>query len=310
MIKIDVGEERADVGIALSAWPYSRWIAALARQSLIAEVELTPKPGLVDRRGSGAHTDLSLATMKQSASAIEPYFREMAEASQDNYPCSDLRQLLGILGRNAELAMLKATGGSNAHKGSIWTLGLLISAAAMLESLSPSASHIALRAREIALLEDRAMPYLVTNGEAVLKRYGVTGARGEARDGFPHIVHLALPMLRRERSRGMQEEVARLNTLLVIMSKLDDTCLLHRGGERALTAAKRGAISVLEAGGVATELGSQNLSLLDGRLLEMKISPGGSADLLAATLFLDAVERNQPQILTTPDWWRFASGNN
>src|SRR5580700_11024925 len=94
----------------------SRLLASLASQSLIAEAELTPKPGLVDRRGSGAHSDLSLAIMRCSALAIEPYFCQMAAVSQGSYPSQALRERLARIGRNAERAMLRATGGSNSHK--------------------------------------------------------------------------------------------------------------------------------------------------------------------------------------------------
>src|ERR1700678_2718138 len=103
-----------------SSWPLSNhpveavWIAALGRQALIAEAELTPKPGLVDRRGGGAHTDLSLAIMKRSALAIEPYFSEMAFLSIGSQPSQSLRERLAEVGRDAERAMLCATGGSNA----------------------------------------------------------------------------------------------------------------------------------------------------------------------------------------------------
>ena len=64
----------------------SNGLASLAREALIAEAELTPKPALVDRRGSGAHHDLSLALMRQSATAIEPYFAAMASCSQGPRP--------------------------------------------------------------------------------------------------------------------------------------------------------------------------------------------------------------------------------
>ena len=104
-------------------------IAALARQALIAEAELTPKPGLVDRRGAGAHTDLSLAVMRCSALAIEPYFREMALIAGATHPSQVLRERLAVIGRSAEHAMVKATGGANSHKGAIWVLGLLSAAA-------------------------------------------------------------------------------------------------------------------------------------------------------------------------------------
>src|SRR5271170_5033280 len=209
--------------------PPAVWLASLACQALIAEAELTPKPGLVDRRGSGAHADLSLAIMKRSALTIEPYLFEMALISGGNYPSQPLREQLAVIGREAEHAMLKATSGSNAHKGAIWILGLLASAAAMRAADQALASTIAEAAKRIASFEDRATPRLVSHGDLVARRYGVAGARGEALRGFPHVVDIGLPILHSRRAGGATETVARLDTLLGIMSCLDDTCLLYRG---------------------------------------------------------------------------------
>src|SRR3981189_2276159 len=86
-------------------------LADLARQALIAEAELTPKPGLVDRRGAGAHIDLSLAIMARSALAIESYVCQMAFVSHRSHPSQLLRERLAVIGRDAECAMLKATSG-------------------------------------------------------------------------------------------------------------------------------------------------------------------------------------------------------
>src|ERR1700723_2356065 len=97
-------------------------LGSLARQALVAEAELTPKPGLVDRRGSGAHTDLSLDVMRLSALTIEPFISGMALHSANERPSVRLRATLGRIGRVAESAMLRATNGSNTHKGAIWTL--------------------------------------------------------------------------------------------------------------------------------------------------------------------------------------------
>ena len=282
--------------ILTDAQARSARLAALGRQALIAEAELTPKPGLVDRRGSGTHSDLSLAIMKCSAFAIEPYFREMAAVSQGSYPCQALREQLALIGRNAERAMLKATGGSNSHKGAIWILGLLISAAALLDEDEASPSVVAATAKQIASFEDRALPRLVSHGDVVAKQYGASGARGEALRGFPHVVDVALPMLHSRRAVGTLESVARLDTLLSVMSRLDDTCLLYRGGEEALVTAKEGASAVMDAGGSGTPIGKQQLKCLDHQLLKMGVSPGGSGDLLAATLLLDAIERRQDEV--------------
>jgi triphosphoribosyl-dephospho-CoA synthase len=274
----------------------ARRIARLAREALVAEAELTPKPGLVDRRGNGAHTDLSLGIMRRSALAIEPHFQRMATVSIAAQPSQSLREELALIGRQAERAMLEATSGSNAHKGAIWALGLLVSASAIRDNGDARSCAIATTAKEIASFEDRAIPRLVSHGDAVARRYGVVGARGEALCGFPHVIGVALPTLRRKRQDGATEEVARLDALLSIMSRLDDTCLLYRGGETALAAAKDGAAAVEAVGGVGTARGRQLLWTLDRRLLELNASPGGSADLLAAALFLDAVERRRDAV--------------
>ena len=274
----------------------ARWLARLARQALIAEAELTPKPGLVDRRGNGAHTDLSLALLRRSASAIEPYFHEMAAVSQGSHPCQFIRERLAVIGRRAECAMFDATGGSNAHKGAIWALGLLVAALAMHDRGAATASTAVATAAEVASFEDRAIPRLVSHGDAVARRYGVVGARGEAQCGFPHVMNVGLPMLRSRRRTGAPEEVARLDALLAIMSRLDDTCLLYRGGAEALATAKEGALAVEIAGGSGSVSGREKLRSLDRRLLALNVSPGGSADLLAAALFLDAVEYGQDDV--------------
>jgi triphosphoribosyl-dephospho-CoA synthase len=286
------------------------WMASLARQALIAEAELTPKPGLVDRRGAGAHSDLSLTIMRLSAKAIEPYFREMALISAGVRPTQRIREQLAAIGRNAERAMFRATGGSNAHKGAIWVLGLLISAAAMQSDEKRTASEVAATARAIASFEDRAAPRLLSHGDVVVKRYGASGARGEAVQGFPHVVDVGLPTLRLRRSRGATEHVARLDTLLSIMARLDDTCLLYRGGTYALITAKKNALAVERAGGVGTQVGSQHLTFLDRQLLDLKVSPGGSADLLAATIFLDALERKQSEVGADESWPEDSHGAN
>ena len=74
---------------------------------------------------------------------------------------------------------------------------------------------------------------------------------------------------------------------MAIMARLDDTCVLHRGGWPALRAAQSGAYRVLAVGGTATAAGRGALLALDAELLRRYASPGGCADLLGACLFLD-----------------------
>jgi triphosphoribosyl-dephospho-CoA synthase len=267
-------------------------LARLAVRSLIEEVELTPKPALVDGRGPGAHTDLSLALMRRSAHCLYPHFERMALASFQRHPSLSLREELGVLGRSAERSMLLATAGVNTHRGAIWALGLLVSAAAM--GPASAAAAVANQARRLACLPDRNASRLESNGSRVIRRYHVSGARGEAQAGFPHVIAIGMPVLSRSRQRGVAETNARLDALLAIMQSLDDTCLLHRGGPAALRTARDGAAAVLAVGGAATAQGRQRLRQLDRDLVALNASPGGSADLFAATLFLDLLTNSPP----------------
>ena len=269
-------------------------LAELARQALVAEAELTPKPGLVDRRGAGAHSDLSLDLMRQSAAAIAPYFEAMGDSAQSMPFDRGLRTEVAAIGRAAESAMLQATNGSNAHKGAIWILGLLVTAASRGIDLIPAA--IAQDAAFLARLPDRAQPQLLSHGEMVRARYGATGARGEAFAGFPHVLHVGLPTLRAERNRARTETNSRLWALLNIMARLEDTCVLYRGGAEGLAIVQKGASDALLAGGPGSVAGELAMLRLDQELLIRNISPGGAADLLAATLFLDALEQGQNAI--------------
>ena len=261
-------------------------LADLAVRALIAEALLTPKPALVDQRGPGAHRDLDLARLLRSAYALRGSFRTMALRAQARAPGLSLREELGAAGRGAEQSMLEATGGSNAHRGAIWVLGLLIAALAGTAAGTPLARIGAIAAR-LARLPDRHAPRSPSNGSRVCRRYGVRGARGEAERGFPHVLRVGLPMLRERRRQGGDEGSARLDALMAIMMSLNDTCLLHRGGLLALKTAQAGATVVVAAGGTATARGWRLLQQLDRDLIALNASPGGSADLLAATLFLD-----------------------
>jgi triphosphoribosyl-dephospho-CoA synthase len=259
-------------------------LATLAVQALIAEVTLTPKPGLVDLRGRGAHRDLDWALMCDSASALHPSFQAMALAAAAIKDPQALREELGRIGREGEAAMLRTTAGVNTHRGAIWSLGLLVAAA----QDGGTAASIAARAGAIARRTDRHAPAVTgNNGEAACLAYGVGGARGQAMAGFPHVVGIALPCLRAARLRGADEDHARLDALLAVIAQLDDTCILSRGGMPALRAMQRGARAVLQANDPARR--ESLLRELELRALTLGVSPGGGADLLAAALFLDSL---------------------
>ena len=266
----------------------AEWLARTATQCLSDEARLSPKPGLVDSRGNGAHHDLTLALMEQSAHSLTPTFQALALQSWLRPADIALRQTIGRLGREGEQAMMAATGGVNTHRGAIWALGLLVSAVAMLggEATVPA---VAATAAALAKLPDDAAPKVFSKGLRATHRYRVPGAREEAQQAFPHVLQYALPQLRLSRRNGGSESHARIDALMAIMTSLTDTCVLSRAGMEGLKTMQRGARAVLSAGGSATPKGQQALGVLDRQMLALNASPGGAADLLAATLFLDRI---------------------
>jgi triphosphoribosyl-dephospho-CoA synthase len=267
-------------------------LADLAVDALIDEADLSPKPALVDRRSSGAHTDLHLGLMHASAISLWPAFKQMAEAANAVGEINALlRETIGRLGREGEASMMRTTNGVNTHRGAIWALGLLVTAAALdPNDLSPEG--LCRRAGHLALIEDRhqAANQSQSHGQTVARKYGATGAREQARTGFPAVTQTGLPQLIRSRAAGHGEQNARLDALLAIMTTLSDTCVLYRAGEEGLHAMQHGAQRVLDAGGSATLSGRRALNQLDQQLLSLNASPGGAADLLAACLFIDRLE--------------------
>lgn len=290
----NLSEQRHFIANAVSHRPRQpQWRAAqladLAVDALIAEALLTPKPALVDLRGSGAHHDLDLTRLLRSARSLHGTFLQMAAFAAGHEADQTLRERLALIGRTGECDMLAATGGSNAHRGAIWVVGLLVAVRAM-SGAAADARAVAAQAGRIAVMSDRFAPAQNSHGARACRRYGVVGARGEACAGFPHVVDVGLPALWAARAKGVEETCARLDALMAIMARLDDTCLLHRGGLPALVAAQRGARAVLAAGGSSSAAGRHALLRLDADLMARNASPGGCADLLAACLFLDRSE--------------------
>lgn len=252
-------------------------IARLAVQSLLCEVYATPKPGLVDQNGSGSHRDMDLFTFLSSAAALWPYFRQCAAIGLDGGTPEGVFSRLREAGKTAEKRMLRATGGINTHKGAIFTLGLLSGAAGMLspENWKPEAlcGLCAQMTRGLTQRELDKNEAPRTAGERIFQEYGIAGARGQAEAGFPGAL-TGLHSLEAALAEGCSFNDALCKSLLAIMAATPDTNLIHRGGMEA----QQWVWEILKTdpspGSLCPEFERRNLS------------PGGSADLLAAACFL------------------------
>ena len=265
----------------------SQAIATRASAALLAELATYPKPGLVSLVDSGSHDDMDAGTFRRSVAAIAPFFARLAEAGASGAPLGTLR----AIGLGAEAEMFAATGGINTHRGAIFALGLLAAAAGA-------------RARDlVGYVRETWGDHLAgerlgdgTHGARAMRRFGVGGARGEAAAGFPGAVEIGLPALREGRSISQSGEgfdaTARVHAFFALLAELDDTNLLHRGGAEGLAYAQASAKAFLDAGGIGAPDWRARAIAVHHAFVARRLSPGGSADLLAVTLFLDAAERD------------------
>ena len=269
-------------------------VAATAAAAMLAELETWPKPGLVSHVDSGSHADMDAGTFKASTMAITPFYGHLTIAGAAGSGMDKLR----AIGVAAERAMLAATGGVNTHRGAIFSLGLLCAAAgATWSGTTRTGSHW--RASVLgATVRQRWGPAILrgpiplrSHGTDALRRFGAGGARAQAAAGFPHALEVGLPALRLGRRLAPEDpEAARVQGFFAILASMEDTNLLYRGGAAGLRFAQEQAAGFLKQGGVEQAQWRERAAAVHRSFVARRLSPGGCADLLAITLFLDALD--------------------
>ena len=288
-------------------------MGALAERALLAELNAPLKPGLVGPDSNGAHSDMDYKLMLASIHALRPYWARMAEAAG-----ADQLRSLGIA---AEEAMLAATGGVNTHRGAIFALGLALNAAFLastrpgqdsefLNSADPSdprdtqlpenqhliqidVSKIAYNVLNNSLKHNELHNTPLSHGQEATNKFGVKGARQMALEGYKQLFEDWLPYYRSLNQNKFQIQ----KTLLRIMSTLDDTCIIHRVGyERAQRVKAEAARIAGQAGNDNDAMPGANNSFKPDAIRQLcaqyaaeGISPGGAADMLALTIFINSI---------------------
>ena len=300
-------------------------IAHLATQALQAELDTTPKPGLVDKENNGAHRDMDHALMQLSINTLHPYFVRLALLGfADTLPSHTVIRDAGI---EAEKAMLAATNGVNTHKGALFSMGLAVVAAAYEEKKAAANKGEREKEREEGCLSSLQLTIkalaasfpdtsgthgskakLLSNGTTTIK-----GALDNAREGYEKLFAEWLPFYNERRKN--HDAHALHKTLLRIMCDLDDTNVIYRTNvataeevkqeARALLASfeeayaaqdKEKCASAIEekcASAIEEKCASAELLALkdmDRRYTARNISPGGAADMLSLTVFIGSIQ--------------------
>lgn len=271
-------------------------IAHLATQALQAELDTTPKPGLVDKDNNGAHRDMDYALMQRSIDTLHPYFVKLALLGcADALPTHTSIRDIGI---EAEKAMLSATNGVNTHKGALFSMGLAVVAAAHEERKIAANEEQILKERNggedvlVSLqttIKALAASFPDTNGthgsKAKLLSKGTTAIKGaldNAREGYEMLFAEWLPFYIERRKEHDAHTLHK--TLLRIMCDLDDTNVIYRTDLAAAEEVKQEARALLD------NFSETALKDMDRHYTTRNISPGGAADMLSLTIFIGSIQ--------------------
>lgn len=278
----------------------SNHIGQLMQKALFYEVNTSLKPGLVDRLHNGSHKDMCLSTFINSAYSITDYFCQCVkeglscDCSKKELPL--LFQKLRGIGKQAEKNMLFATQGINTHKGIVFSGGILCAAIGYYISTNSkdiSSENLLSSLSEICrcMLPELLNDYLVltpdttkTNGEKLYQEYKITGIRGEAKEGFPHLFNVGFPLFQAVLKKGFSLWQAGLITLLHYIAYTEDTNLIIRSDYQLACKIQKDLQQFLAHATYEEQLSI--LPKLDAFFISRNISPGGSADMLALTYFL------------------------
>lgn len=271
-------------------------IAHLATQALQAELDTTPKPGLVDKDNNGAHRDMDYALMQRSIDTLHPYFVKLALLGcADALPTHTSIRDIGI---EAEKAMLSATNGVNTHKGALFSMGLAVVAAAHEERKIAANEEQILKERNggedvlVSLqttIKALAASFPDTNGthgsKAKLLSKGTTAIKGaldNAREGYEMLFAEWLPFYIERRKERDAHTLHK--TLLRIMCDLDDTNVIYRTDLATAEEVKQEARALLD------NFSEAALKDMDRHYTTRNISPGGAADMLSLTIFIGSMQ--------------------
>lgn len=247
-------------------------LGVLAAQAMRDELNLKGKPGLIGPDDNGSHSDMNYEVMLRSIDAIEPYLVKLAQMCySEELPNVNAVTTIGI---QAESAMLEATGGVNTHKGAIFALGMMVAGVAHSVYRLHQVDVAKIREDIMSLAKD--MPTTSdTHGAAVRQKHHVKGALDMALEGYAQLFEDWMPYFQHVKD----DEQARLRLLLHIVSTLEDNNLYHRGGAELTQETQQRCARLAE------NFKIENNEALTKWMKEHNMSPGGSADMLALSLF-------------------------
>jgi len=269
-------------------------IGEIALQSMLYEISCFPSAGLVSPVSKGAHKDMDYFTFIKSTSVLSKYMVIFSQCGYSNEQPHVIFKKIREIGKEAEQSMFIKTKGINTHKGIIFLLGISCAATAKAIYDSKDFLYIPDIIKKMthgivsAELKNMNKNKKLTYGEKLYLKYGMEGIRGQVERGLPLIFDYSVKVY--EENNRLNENDRLVHTLFSIMQFCDDTTILHKHTLEKLIYVQNKAKHIIAIGGMNTEIGRKEINDIDRIFSREGISPGGSADLLAVTVFFYMVK--------------------
>lgn len=269
-------------------------IAEYAIEAMLYEVAAYPSPGLVSSISKGAHSDMDHYCFIKSTSILSKYMVLFAEEGYSSKTPKEIFAAIRNIGIEAENEMFKGTKGVNTHKGMIFLLGISCAAVtkAIYEKKNFGEIQVIIKEMTRGLVQNELLymnkDKVTSYGEKLFVKYKVEGIRGQVERGIPLVFDYATRVYKENKSMNLNDRL--IHTLICIMQHCEDSNVLHRHSMETLKEVQQKAAYIISIGGMTTEIGKGAIENLDSEFIKQNISPGGSADLLAVTVFFNSIE--------------------
>ncbi|MBU1094807.1 MAG: citrate lyase holo-[acyl-carrier protein] synthase [Firmicutes bacterium] len=252
-------------------------IQGYIEDSILEELELEDKFGLVTPSSCGSHPDMDYQLMIRAKDAILPFLVDLFILGYQAEQLDHLIMQAKAIGIEAENKMFETTHGINAYKGLIYILGLALVSLGYTVAQQQDFKNIF---ENMSILSESAYEDFdkepITAGISLYRKHNITGIRGEAYRGIPSVLS-ALPLL------IDHTDITLRNVLKHLILVSEDTVFL----KRAHTIKHYNEIKDTLR---QTDLNDQiQLKAFNQKTIQEHLSFGGSADLLIVTIFLKAI---------------------
>lgn len=272
----------------------SSTLSDLALEGMIYEVSSYPGFGLVTPLTQGSHKDMDFFTFLNSSFTLKKGFKEIAETMFSPTPINIAFNSIRVIGKKIEEEMFATTSGVNTHKGMIFLMGVSVGATARAlyekKDFKYIQDIICQMTKDILKdFENIDATKKLTHGEKLFLENGFTGIRGEIKNGLDIIFNGSLQVFSSIYNKTKNINLSALHTLIFLMGEVMDSTIVYRHDFKTLEKVRYEMKEIFSRGGAL--LDNRYFEELEKKYITLNISPGGSADLLAVTIFFYKISK-------------------